>query len=107
MDRAGQRAQYAAMGKIPAPHAVNPAQEIMRNIVALLCLSMALLIGCSQTQTSALQGQCSAGDAAACEELARAQRSSYQEQPASSAVDKTRPVIPSPSSAIPPPRHLP
>ncbi len=79
----------------------------MKNILALVCLSIPIMIGCSQTTTPALQDQCSVGDAAACEELGRAQRSSYQEQQANSGVDKTRPVIPPPASAIPPPRHFP
>jgi hypothetical protein len=79
----------------------------MKSILALVCLSVPIMIGCSQTQTSSLQDQCSAGNSSACEELARTQRPTYQEQQTNSDLDKSRPMIPTPSSAIPPARHFP
>ena len=80
----------------------------MKRMLVLLCLSLAVMPGCSrtQTQTSALQDRCSAGSAAACEELARVQQSSYAEQE-DSALRQSRPMIPTPASAVPPANHFP
>jgi hypothetical protein len=80
----------------------------MKRMLVLVCLSIPILIGCSQTQTqtAALQEQCSAGSQAACQELARTQRPSYEEQTQSD-LQKSRPMIPSPATAVPPGRHGP
>ncbi len=79
----------------------------MKTILLLVCLNIPIMIGCSQTQSSDLQEQCSAGNSAACEELARAQRSSYGQAEKDSDLEKSRPMIPTPASAVPPPRHFP
>lgn len=79
----------------------------MKTILLLVCMSIPIMIGCSQTQTSDLQAQCSAGNSTACEELARAQRSSYAQPQQDSDLNKSRPMIPTPASAVPPPRHFP
>ncbi len=73
---------------------------MMKVIVALVCISLPLMAGCSRNQTAALQDQCSGGSAAACEELARAQQASYQQT--DSSLHGSRPMIPSPASAAPP-----
>jgi hypothetical protein len=78
----------------------------MKSILALVCLSIPIMIGCSQSQTSVLQEQCSAGSKEACEELARMQRQSYAEQPGAE-LQKTQPMVPSPATAAPAGRHAP
>jgi hypothetical protein len=81
---------------------------IMKRMLVLVCLSILVMIGCSQTQTqtATLQEQCSAGSKAACEELARTQQPSYEEQP-QSGLQESQPTIPSPATATPPARHAP
>ena len=72
----------------------------MKRMLVVLCLGV-LVSGCAQSKNAGLQDRCSAGDQAACEELAREQRPSYEQQ-AATKLQETRPVIPPPASATPP-----
>lgn len=72
----------------------------MKLMSVLVCLIVTLMAGCSRSQTAILQDQCLAGSKAACEELARAQQSSYEEQTESN-LHQARPMIPSPAVAAP------
>jgi len=78
----------------------------MKGILAAVAISALIMIGCSQSQTSTLQEQCSAGSKEACEELAHEQQRSYAEQPQTE-LQTSQPAIPSPASAVPPGHHLP
>jgi hypothetical protein len=78
---------------------------IIKRTLLLLCLSVAIMAGCSETRTANLQDQCSAGSKTACEELAHAQTSTYQQQ-TESGLQQSRPMIPTPATAVPPANHL-
>jgi hypothetical protein len=79
----------------------------MRSVLLLtLCVSIAIMPGCSTSRSANLRNECSAGSRVACEELSHAQTSEYQEQN-EAGLEQSRPLLPSAATAVPPGNHFP